>query len=146
MKFLCIPCDEKMETQVDGIMPEEKKNLVMKFKCKKCGHSIAMLTNKLETEFVSKLGVQVNTTAAEAAGTPLGVVSGALAEGKEELKKGAPAEDNIEWTEDAKERIQRVPFFVRNMAKKTVLSFAKERGITVIDGKLMDEVREKVGM
>ena len=53
MKFLCIPCDEKMETQVDGIMPEEKKNLVMKFKCKKCGHSIAMLTNKFETEFVS---------------------------------------------------------------------------------------------
>jgi hypothetical protein len=32
------------------------------------------------------------------------------------------------------------------MAKKTVLSFARERGITVIDGKLMDEVREKVGM
>ena len=25
MKFLCIPCDEKMETQTDGIMPEEKK-------------------------------------------------------------------------------------------------------------------------
>jgi len=59
MKFLCIPCDEKMETQVDGIMPEEKKNLAMKFKCKKCGHSIAMLTNKFETEFVSKLGVQM---------------------------------------------------------------------------------------
>ena len=32
MKFLCIPCDEKMETQTDGIMPEEKKNLAMKFK------------------------------------------------------------------------------------------------------------------
>jgi len=32
------------------------------------------------------------------------------------------------------------------MAKKTVLSFAKERGIKVIDGALMDEVREKVGM
>ena len=146
MKFLCIPCDEKMETQTEGIMPEEKKNLVMKFKCEKCGHSIAMLTNKFETEFVSKLGVQVNTTAAEAAGSPLGVGSGGIAEGKEELKKGAPTEGNIEWTDDAKERIQRVPFFVRNMAKETVLEFAKERGITVIDGKLMDEVREKVGM
>ena len=146
MKFLCIPCDEKMETQTEGIMPEEKKNLVMKFKCKKCGHSIAMLTNKFETEFVSKLGVQVNTTAAEAAGSPLGVVSGALAEGKEELKKGAPTEEGVEWTDEAKQRIQRVPFFVRNMAKKTVLDFAKEKGITVIDGKLMDEVREKVGM
>ena len=58
MKFLCIPCDVKMEVQVDGIMPEEKQNLAMKFKCKKCGHSIAMLTNEFETEFVSKLGLK----------------------------------------------------------------------------------------
>ena len=59
MKFLCIPCDVKMETQTDGIMPEENTNLAMKFKCKKCGHMIAMLTNKFETEFVSKLGVEM---------------------------------------------------------------------------------------
>lgn len=144
MKFLCIPCDEQMETQTDGIMPAENNNLAMKFKCKKCGHSIAMLTNKFETEFVSKIGVQMGGTDAKAA--PMGVVAGALAEGKEELKKAAPQDDGIEWTDEAKERIQRVPFFVRNMAKKTVLSFAKERGITIIDGKLMDEVREKVGM
>jgi hypothetical protein len=146
MRFLCIPCDEKMETQVDGIMPEEKQNLAMKFKCKKCGHSIAMLTNKFETEFVSKLGVQMGGTAAEATAVPMGVMAGALAEGKDELKKGAPSEEDIEWTEEAKQRIQKVPFFVRNMAKKTVLNFAKEKGITVIDAKLMDEVREKVGM
>ena len=87
MKFLCIPCDEKMETQVEGIMPEEKKNLAMKFKCKKCGHSIAMLTNKFETEFVSKLGVQMGGTAAEATAAPMGVMAGALAEGKDELKR-----------------------------------------------------------
>ena len=146
MRFLCIPCDEKMETQVDGIMPEEKQNLAMKFKCKKCGHSIAMLTNKFETEFVSKLGVQMGGTAAEATAAPMGVMAGALAEGKDELKKGAPSEEDIEWTEEAKQRIQKVPFFVRNMAKKTVLNFAIEIGITVIDAKLMDEVREKVGM
>jgi hypothetical protein len=118
----------------------------MKFKCKKCGHSIAMLTNKFETEFVSKLGVQMGDPGAGTKAAPMGVVAGALAEGKEELKKSAPKDNDFEWTDEAKERIQRVPFFVRNMAKKTVLSFARERGITVIDGKLMDEVREKVGM
>jgi hypothetical protein len=32
------------------------------------------------------------------------------------------------------------------MAKKTVINFAIERGIKTIDGELMDEVREKVGM
>ena len=25
MKFLCIPCDEQMATQADGIMPKEKE-------------------------------------------------------------------------------------------------------------------------
>ena len=52
----------------------------------------------------------------------------------------------MKWSQEAEDAIIKVPFFVRGMAKKTVLSFAKERGIKVIDGALMDEVREKVGM
>lgn len=145
MKFLCIPCDEQMETQADGIMPQEKESIALKFKCKKCGHMIAMLTNKFETEFVNKLGVEAGG-ASEMAGTPFAMMGSSLAKGKEELKKAAPAEGDFEWTQEAKDRIQKVPFFVRGMAKKTVLSFAKERGVKVIDGALMDEVRDKVGM
>ncbi|MFQ5449014.1 MAG: PCP reductase family protein [Nitrospinaceae bacterium] len=144
MKFLCIPCDEQMETQTDGIMPDDSKNLAMKFKCKKCGHSIAMLTNKFETEFVSKLGVEMGGASGEGKG-PLSMVGSQLAEAKKELSKTKP-EDNLIWTEEAQERIKKVPFFVRNMAKKTVINFAIEKGVTLIDGKLMDEVREKVGM
>jgi len=145
MKFLCIPCDSQMETQTDGIMPKEAKNISLKFKCKKCGHMIAMLTNKFETEFVSKIGVEAGGKS-DLADTPLAMVGSSLSEGKEELKQSATSEDSIEWTQEAQDRIQKVPFFVRGMAKKTVLSFAKERGIKVIDGALMDEVREKVGM
>jgi hypothetical protein len=133
-----------MEVQVDGIMPEEKTNLVMKFKCKKCGHSIAMLTNKFETEFVSKLGVELGG-ATDVSTTPMATVSSSLAQAKEELKKTNP-EDDLIWTEEALKRIQRVPFFVRGMARKTVITFAMEKGATTIDAKLMDEVREKVGM
>jgi hypothetical protein len=144
MKFLCIPCDVKMEVQVDGIMPEEKTNLVMKFKCKKCGHSIAMLTNKFETEFVSKLGVELGGQS-DVGSAPMATVSSSLAQAKEELKKSHP-EDDLIWTEEALKRIQRVPFFVRGMARKTVINFAMEKGATTIDAKLMDEVREKVGM
>ena len=144
MKFLCIPCDVKMEVQVDGIMPEEKTNLVMKFKCKKCGHSIAMLTNKFETEFVSKLGVELGGQS-DVGSAPMATVSSSLAQAKEELKKSNP-EDDLIWTEEALKRIQRVPFFVRGMARKTVITFAMEKGATTIDAKLMDEVREKVGM
>ena len=144
MKFLCIPCDVKMEVLVEGIMPQEKTNLVMKFKCKKCGHSIAMLTNKFETEFVSKLGVELGGQS-DVGSAPMATVSSSLAQAKEELKKTNP-EDDLIWTEEALERIKRVPFFVRGMARKTVINFAMEKGATTIDAKLMDEVREKVGM
>lgn len=144
MKFLCIPCDEQMETQTEGIMPKEQKNISLKFKCKKCGHMIAMLTNQFETEFVSKLGVEAGGPTA-VTDQPLSSLGSSLADGREELKRPT-TEDELEWTAEAKERINKVPFFVRGMAKKTVINFAIERGIKTIDGELMDEVREKVGM
>jgi light-independent protochlorophyllide reductase subunit B len=133
-----------METQTEGIMPEENANLAMRFKCKKCGHSIAMLTNKFETEFVSKLGVEMGG-ATDVSKAPMAAVSSSLSQAKEELKATNP-EDDLIWTEEAQERIKKVPFFVRGMAKKTVINFAVEKGITTIDAKVMDEVREKVGM
>jgi light-independent protochlorophyllide reductase subunit B len=133
-----------MEVQTEGIMPEEKANLAMKFKCKNCGHSIAMLTNKFETEFVSKLGVEMGG-ATDVSKAPMAAVSSSLSQAKEELKATNP-EDDLIWTEEAQERIKKVPFFVRGMAKKTVINFAVEKGITTIDAKVMDEVREKVGM
>ena len=144
MKFLCIPCDEQMKTQTDGIMPKEAKNISLKFKCNKCGHMIAMLTNQFETEFVSKLGVEAGGPS-DLANTPFGSLGSALAQGKEELKR-VTTEDDLEWTDEAKERINRVPFFVRGMARKTVVNYAVDNGITLIDGKVMDIVRDKVGM
>ena len=105
---------------------------------------IAMLTNKFETEFVSKLGVEMGG-ATDVSTSPMSAVGSSLAQAKEELKNTHPEGDLI-WTEEALERIKRVPFFVRGMAKKTVISFAIENGITTIDAKVMDQVREKVGM
>jgi len=103
-----------------------------------------MLTNKFETEFVSKLGVELGG-ATDVSTAPMATVSSSLAQAKEELKASNP-EDDLVWTEEALKRIQKVPFFVRGMAKKTVISFAVENGITTIDAKVMDEVRQKVGM
>lgn len=145
MKFLCVPCDEQMETQKDGLFNESNRSISLKFKCKKCGHTMAMLTNRFETEFVSKLGVEMGGKS-EVSNAPMGMVGSSLAQGKEELKQAEPAADEVEWTQGAKDRIAKVPFFVRGMAKKTVINFARERGIKVIDETLMDEVREKVGM
>lgn len=145
MKFLCVPCDEQMETQKDGLFNESSRSISLSFKCKKCGHTMAMLTNKFETEFVSKLGVEAGG-ATEVSDAPFGMLGTTLADGKAELKNQEMKEGEVEWTQGAKDRIQKVPFFVRGMAKKTVLGFAKDRGLKVIDEALMDEVREKVGM
>ena len=68
-----------------------------------------------------------------------------LDQAKEELSKNRP-KDEFAWTEEAMKWLNRVPFFLRNMAKKSILDFARERKVTLIDGKLMDEVRQKVGM
>lgn len=145
MKFLCVPCDEQMETQTEGIMPSPSKNISLKFKCKKCGHTIAMLTNQFETEFVSKIGVELGGQSSIGS-APLSMVSSQLAQGKEELKSSVMKDEDFQWTEEAQTRLSKVPFFVRNMAKKTVINFARDRGVKLIDAKLMDEVREKVGM
>ncbi len=145
MKFLCVTCDEQMQTQKDGLFNEANRSISLKFKCNKCGYMIAMLTNRFETEFVSKLGVEMGGQS-EVGAAPMGMVGSTLAQGKEELKQSEPAQNEVEWTQGAKDRMAKVPFFVRGMAKKTVIGFAKERGVKVIDEELMDEVREKVGM
>lgn len=144
MKFLCVPCDEQMETLKDGLFNETTKSISLKFHCKKCGHTMAMLTNRFETEFVSKLGVEAGGKS-EFGSTPMGMVGSSLAQGKEELKKAEPVSE-VEWTQGAKDRIQKVPFFVRSMAKKTVIDYAKKNNIKVIDEAVMDVVRETVGM
>lgn len=145
MKFLCIPCDEQMKTQTDGIMPSDSKNLTLKFKCGKCGHQIAMLTNQFETEFVSKIGVELGGQSEEAK-APFNMVGSNLDQARQELSLANKPKDEFAWTEEATGRLNRVPFFVRNMAKKTILDYARQKGVSHIDAKLMDEVREKVGM
>jgi hypothetical protein len=50
------------------------------------------------------------------------------------------------WTEEALERLQRVPSFVRSMAKAGIESFARENGHAKITGELMDQARGDLGM
>ena len=57
MKFLCLECDKAMdfaERQLPG-----DGTLVAVFKCPGCGREMAMLTNPMETQLVSSLGVKI---------------------------------------------------------------------------------------
>jgi len=56
------------------------------------------------------------------------------------------AEGAPRWTDAAKKRLQRVPFFVRPMAKSGIERFAREHGHREIDEKVMDEAKGHFGM
>lgn len=47
------------------------------------------------------------------------------------------------WTKDAKERIENVPFFVRDMVKKELENRAKEKGLDKITPELMADMKKK---
>ena len=57
MKFLCIQCDHIMafaERQLPG-----DGTLAAVFECSACGRDIAMLTNPMETQLVSSMGIEI---------------------------------------------------------------------------------------
>ncbi len=61
--------------------------------------------------------------------------------------KSAPAgEAKPVWTEEAEERMQRVPSFVRSMVRASIERYAAENNCREITPDLMEEVKQKAGM
>jgi hypothetical protein len=52
----------------------------------------------------------------------------------------------MQWTEDAKVRVERIPNFIRPMVQKAIERYATEQGYPVITDAVMDEARSKLGM
>jgi nucleotide-binding universal stress UspA family protein len=48
------------------------------------------------------------------------------------------------WTEEAEKRMERVPSFVRNMARMAILRYAQEQGHTVITERIVEEATAKL--
>jgi len=129
MKFLCVECDQQMafgERQLPG-----DGTLAATFKCPKCGRVVAMLTNPMETQLVSSLGVEIGGRTVPA--QPFEMVNTYVT--------ASPA-----WSADAQERLARVPSFVRGMVKKIYGDYAKEHGITEITPAVMDTARTELGL
>ncbi len=148
MKFLCVSCDEPMKLQ--SAKPPEDGSINALFSCPTCSHQIAMLTNPHETQLVQSLGVKIGpgeaaaqgdgaesmAARAEAGGCPF---SGMIAE--MESRDGG-----VTWTEDALARLERIPDFVRPMAKQGIEHYAKTNGHALIDDAVMEEARGRFGM
>jgi hypothetical protein len=154
MKFLCIPCDHVMdfaERQLPG-----DGTLAAVFACPSCGREIAMLTNPMETQLVSSLGVKIGGR--EVPEQPLELVRSGLADGREDVfaepmaaadesaSALAGADARVSWTPDALERLDKVPRFVRGMVKRIYTDYAKEHGVRSVTVEVMDRARSDLGL
>lgn len=171
MKFLCVPCDSPMQLQT--VAPPERGSLSIVYACPACGYEIAMLTNAYETQVVQSLGVRIGPDASVsaasgasvvgAAGAPTATVGRAIGTGA-----GCPfsamipgtasvtADDTrplqtsdptaISWTAAAEARLANIPSFVRPMARTGIEQFARDRGASEVDEKILDAARDFFGM
>lgn len=140
MKFLCRKCDEGMKL-VTAEGPEEG-SMAVTFACPSCDNEVAMLTNPEETNLVRALGVQVGGGAG--ASGPMAQVRATLSRQREEVfvtGRSSPI-----WSQEATERLERVPGFARPMAKKRYEDVAIQRGINEITVQVLDEMRESLGL
>jgi hypothetical protein len=166
MKFLCIACDEAM--RLASTTGPDEGSLTVTFACPACGHRVAMLTNPWETQMVQTLGVKVGGRTASAApfeqvrASLAGQRDGAFVEEPSAAPAGAsdgpgcpfaamipatdPAAPAVAWTPEAQARADRIPAFIRPMARQAIERFARERGHGTITDAVMDEARVFMGM
>jgi hypothetical protein len=158
MKFLCVECDKVMdfaERQIPG-----DGTLAAVFTCGSCDREVAMLTNPMETQLISSMGVKIGgrevpaqpmelaRTSLEGGRDDAFVLSEdiPLASGASALASGESAPVRIVWTSEATGRLERVPSFVRGMVKRIYTDWARETGVSEITPDIMDRARTELGL
>ncbi|MBI4297860.1 MAG: PCP reductase family protein [Chloroflexi bacterium] len=117
------------------------------FGCASCGNRVSLLTNPGETQLVRALDVQIGgrTVPPE----PMGLVRSALARQRDDAfvsQSDVPQpKEGVIWTEDALRRLENVPAFVRDMARKSIERYAMEKGCHQITPEVMDLARKATG-
>ena len=160
MKFLCVECDRQMifeQRQLPG-----DGTLAAAFRCPECERIVAMLTNPMETQLVSSLGIKIGGR--EVPGQPLELVRSNVEGGREDAFDDEPdispatrpdeppapgaatAGASVVWSLAAVERLEGVPRFVRGMVKRIYTDYAKENGISEITPAVMDRARSDLGL
>lgn len=130
MKLLCTTCDEAMKLErAEG---PSAGSLAIVFRCPHCGHGAALLTNPWETQLVRSLGVTIGgqTVAPE----PLATLRAALAGGE------------LRWTDEARERLARVPEIARPMARDCIERHARAQGHDEVTPEVMEQARARLGL
>jgi hypothetical protein len=126
-----------------------------------------MLTNPFETQMVKSLGVKVGGSSEPAqpfqhitssmAGTRADAFEGDIPAVSEATGRGCPfgamlndqageQPATVSWSPEAEARVERIPSFIRPMAKKAIERFAEAQGHPTITEAVMDEARGALGM
>ncbi len=150
MKFLCLQCDEVM-TLTEYPRPEVETMTAL-FECARCGFEIAMAEKPMETQFVQALDYGVGGRAVSK--QPLGFMRSNLADGRSDAFEEAPIPlkaagkpvQRVEWSLEAKDRLEKVPSFARGMVKRIYTDYARERAIAVLTPAVMDRARSDLGL
>ena len=137
MKFLCVLCDQPMKLL--EVVPPDRGALSVVYECPECAHRIAMLTNPFETQLVQSLGVEIGPGGekTESKCPFSGMVQGTSPQG---------TSGEVSWTVEALERLQKVPEFVRPMARAGIEKWAREKGLAEVDASVLDQARQFFGM
>jgi hypothetical protein len=124
-----------------------------------------MLTNPMETQLISSLGVKIGgrevpAQPMELARTSLEggrddafvlsedipLASGESATPGEGASAGTATVGRVVWTPEATGRLERVPSFVRGMVKRIYTDWAREKGVSEITPESMDRARTELGL
>ena len=153
MKFLCVASDKVMdfaERQIPG-----DGTLAAVFTCASCDREVAMLTNPMETQLISSMGVKIGGR--EVPAQPMELARTSLKGGRDDafvlsedipLASGesAAAPVRVVWTPEATGRLERVPSFVRGMVKRIYTDWAREKGVSEITPESMDRASTELGL
>ena len=150
MKFLCIACDTVMEfaeRQIPG-----DGTLAAVFECGSCDREVAMLTNPMETQLVSSMGVKIGGR--EVPAQPMELARTSMEGGSEDVfdPTDEPAQDQtahplrVTWTSEAVGRLDNVPTFVRGMVKRIYTDWAQQNGVNEMNPQIMDRARSELGL
>jgi hypothetical protein len=166
MKFLCLDCDAPMK--LHGTEGPAAGSLSVTFRCPECGFRVAMLMNPLETQMVQSLGVKVGGRSDAPA--PFEHLRASMATPRIDAFEGAPATTTdgaeasgcpfagmvaggaetrpvpVTWTPEADARSERIPAFIRPMARRAIERYAESKGLTEITEAVMDQARGVMGM
>ncbi len=85
---------------------------------------------------------------------PFELIRTSLADGRSDAFKesdappqaAAKTRQAVEWSLEARGRLEKVPSFVRGMVKRIYTDYARERGIKMVTPVTMDQARADLGL